>query len=562
MAAPAEHRAMRLELTWPNKDKFLLVPKDETGMPVWVDRDHPAASEVRLSDFTDAVGEVNEDNPHADNLLFTGDSLDMLRILAEVPEYAREYRGKIKLVYIDPPFNTGQTFAHYDDWMEHSTWLSFMRDRLLLIKELLAADGTLWLHLDNFEVHRMRCLLDEVFGADNYMNTVVWRRTSAKSAARRGMGTMYDNILVYGRGEAARLNSVLMPYSQEYITAKYSHSDDRGVHRLGDLTAPGIRTGDSGEIWQGHDPGSRNRHWAAPRIAGFMEAEWPEMSTRERLDALLRAGYIRPPSKPGSAPQFKRYLNEAGGVAMGDYWHDINVINSQSKERTGYDTQKPEALVERVLLMGTEPGDLVLDAFGGSGTTAAVAHKLSRRWLTCEVLPGTVENFAQPRLEAVVTGGDESGITTSSKWRGGGGFRTVTVAPSMYESSQFGVLLAGWATNGRFSRAVAGQLGFDWAPDGAFCGAQGRMRLAVFDGVIGIEEVGRTVAALGDKERVTIVAKAVLPGTEEALKELSRGSRIRKAPRDLLSAGAKRARRRMEAAERAGHVQLVEAAAV
>lgn len=111
----------RLELLWPGKDKFLLVPKDEAGKPVWVERDHPAASEVRLSDFTGKVGEVPDD-PYAANLLFTGDSLDVLRILCEVPEYRSHYRGKIRLVYIDPPFNTGQAFEHYDDWMEHSTW--------------------------------------------------------------------------------------------------------------------------------------------------------------------------------------------------------------------------------------------------------------------------------------------------------------------------------------------------------------------------------------------------------------------------------------------------------
>ena len=211
----------RLELVWPNKGKFLLMPRDKEGKPVWVEPTHPAASEVRLSTFTDAIGAVNDADPHSDNLMFTGDSLDALRILNDVPEFRRRYRGKVKLVYIDPPFNTGQTFTHYDDWMEHSTWLSFMRDRLLLIKDLLAPDGTLWLHLDNFETHRMRCLLDEVFGTDAYVNTVVWKRTSAKSAAKRGMGTMYDNILVYARGEAASLNQVLLPYDDEAAAATH-----------------------------------------------------------------------------------------------------------------------------------------------------------------------------------------------------------------------------------------------------------------------------------------------------------------------------------------------------
>jgi adenine-specific DNA-methyltransferase len=181
----------RLELTWPNKDKFLLVPKDADGKPVWVDHDHPAAHEVRLSDFTQVYGTVAEADPFADNLMFTGDSLDVLRILSRVPEYAKHYRGKVKLVCIDPPFNTGQTFTHYDDWMEHSTWLSFMRDRLLLIKDLLAADGSVWVHLDDAEVHRMRCLMDEVFGADNFVATIflAWTPTFLVEMFGYSLGT-------------------------------------------------------------------------------------------------------------------------------------------------------------------------------------------------------------------------------------------------------------------------------------------------------------------------------------------------------------------------------------
>ncbi len=146
----------RLELVWPGKDQFLLTPSDDSGKPVWVPWDHPAAREIRTADWTGAHGQVNDADPYGDNLLFTGDTLDVLRILTEVPEYRRHYRGKVKLIYIDPPFNTGQTFEHYDDWMEHSTWLSLMRDRLLLMKELLAPDGSIWVHLDDAEQHCRR----------------------------------------------------------------------------------------------------------------------------------------------------------------------------------------------------------------------------------------------------------------------------------------------------------------------------------------------------------------------------------------------------------------------
>lgn len=596
---------VRLELTWPNKEKFLLIPRDDTGKPVWVDRDHPATTEVRLTEFTGSHGQVNDSNPYADNLLFTGDSLDVLRVLNEVPEFRREYRGKIKVAYLDPPFNTGQAFTHYDDWMEHSTWLSFMRDRLLLIKDLLAPDGSVWIHLDNAEVHRMRCLMDEVMGAGTFLNQVIWKRTQGKSSARRGMGTMCDTLLVYGKTDRIALRPVMQPLSDKHLATEYRYSDERGRYMLGDLAAPGARSGDSGEPWRGRKPPGRDRHWAAPTVAGVTDGAAAVLPTRQRLDLLDAAGYVHWPPGENSVPKFKRYLREDSGVAVGDLWDDIQRVGNSSKERRGYDTQKPEALIERVLTMATAPGDCVLDVFGGSGTTAAVAHKMGRRWVTADISPTSVSQYIAPRLRDVVDGADEAGIsqrtteataatnlpngtsaddfataakalkaaigaglikgdapdvTASMKllerlgrktkrtqvlWSGGGGFRAVTVSPSIYEVTQYGVLLADWATNGKFARAVAGQLGFEWLEDaGPFCGVRGRMRLAVIDGAVGPEEVRQIIAALGEKERVTVVAKMVLPGAEEALAKLSCGSRIRKAPRDLLTGSTRRALRR------------------
>lgn len=216
-----------------------------------------------------------------------------------------------------------------------------------------------------------------------------------------------------------------------------------------------------------------------------------------------------------------------------------------------FSTPKPEALLRRILEVATNPGDIVFDCFAGSGSTAAVAQKMGRRWVTAEILSTTVERFTQPRLAKVVKAEDPGGITKAVGWEGGGGFRTVTVGPSMYEDTPFGVLLAEWATNGRFARAVAGQLGFEWQPDAApLCGVRGRMRLAVVDGAVGSEEIRQIVGALSEKERVTIVAKSVLPEAESLLAEVSPGSRIRKAPRDLLTSGAQRMRRRTEASAR------------
>ena len=188
---------------------------------------------------------------------------------------------------------------------------------------------------------------------------------------------------------------------------------------------------------------------------------------------------------------------------------------------------------------------IMLDCFAGSGTTAAVAHKMGRRWVTSEIMEGTVEKFTAPRLTMVVDGTDEGGISKNVGWKGGGGFRSATVGPSMYEVSDGTVLLADWATNGRFARGVAAQLDFEFQEDaGPFCGRRGRQRLAVFDGAVGSEEVQGLLGHLGDNECLTVVAQVVLPGAEQTLKALSKGSRIRKAPRDVLADGTRRTQRR------------------
>jgi adenine-specific DNA-methyltransferase len=543
----------RLELVWPGKDKFLLVPKDETGKPVWVEQDHPAAREVRLTDFTNEHGEVNDEDPYKDNLLFTGDSLDVLRVLREVPEYARHYRGKVKLVYIDPPFNTGQTFTHYDDWMEHSTWLSFMRDRLLLIKDLLAADGSVWVHLDDAEVHRMRCLMDEVFGAENFQATVVWQRVdNASSRASSSIVPSHDYILVYSRSTEFIANQE----SRLEVPAHYDRVDAAGRHycsRMLRKSGASSRREDRPSMWFAITAPDGTAVW--PIKSDGTEGRWqwgPDRVTRDHS----QLDWQKNPR--GSWEPYLRIYFEDDSTTPHQTWWPYSEVGSNRLSKleiktvipnvTPFPTPKPERLLERVIHIATNPGDIVLDCFGGSGTTAAVAHKMGRRWVTTEVLPDTVATFTAPRMKKVVDGTDTGGVSSSAGWSKGGGFRQVTVAPSMYEITPLGVMLADWATNGRFARAVAGQLGFEWQADNhaPFCGVRGRMRLAVFDGAVGIEEAREVIAALDERERVTIVAKVVLPGVEEFIAEQSRGSRIKKAPRDLLAGRSRRVRKREE----------------
>lgn len=196
--------------------------------------------------------------------------------------------------------------------------------------------------------------------------------------------------------------------------------------------------------------------------------------------------------------------------------------------------------MERIIAIGTNPGDIVLDCFAGSGTTAAVAHKMGRRWVTCEWSAENVANFTLPRLEKVVKGEDPGGITEQVGWAGGGGFRLLDIAPSVYEVDGASILLAEAVTAGQLAESVAAQLSFDYEPDGVFVGKKGRMRLALIDGVLNDDIVNLLVGALGEKERVTVVATAAEPGAEDLLRNLVTGSKVRKVPRDLARLSARR----------------------
>ncbi len=431
--------------------------------------------------------------------------------------------------------------------MEHSTWLSFMRERLLLIRDLLAPDGSVWVHLDDAEQHRMRLLMDEVFGDGGFVASIVWQKKYSRDN-RPAVGTVHDTVLLYAPKpdvwKQVR-NRIVRTGAKEY---RNPNNDPKGDWRAVPMTAQGYRPNQMYEIVTPsgvvHTP-PKGRCW------GMLE---------ERYLALREQGLIYF-GKDGSAqPGVIRYLADDEGLVPWTWWpHDeVGHTDEAKKEMLSlfpheepFSTPKPERFMRRVIHIGSNPGDIVLDCFAGSGTTAAVSHKMGRRWVTSEILAATVDQFTVPRLSRVVAGEDPGGITKSAGWEGGGGFRAVTVGPSMYEDTPFGVLLAAWATNGRFARAVAGQLGFEFQPDAApLYGIRGRMRLAVVDGAVGPEEVRQIVGALGEKERVTLVAKSVLPEVESLLAEISPGSRIRKAPRDLLTSGAQRMRRRTDPAPR------------
>jgi len=344
--------------------------------------------------------------PHG-GLLFHGDNKEVLAHLL-----ANGFRGKVNLIYIDPPFDSGADYVRkvslrgatgsakidgerytlgeqiqYTDIWANDNYLQFMFERLLLIKELLARDGSLYLHCDPSRNSYIRILMDEVFGCDNFVNEIVWQRLSAHSDASR-YGIVHDTIYYYSKSDQRSWNPPPVALAERYIDQFFDQVEPETGRRYarGDLTAKGLRFGETGKAWRGIDPAARGRHWTVPPA---------------QLDALESEGRIHWPRD--GMPRLKRYLDEvrANGAAPQDVWYDIRPIHNQSQELLDFPTQKPEALIERVLKTSSAPEDIVLDCFVGSGTTAAVAQKLGRRWIACDINKGAIQTTAK-RLQAIM----------------------------------------------------------------------------------------------------------------------------------------------------------------
>jgi site-specific DNA-methyltransferase (adenine-specific) len=366
------------------------------------------------------------------NQLFFGDNLEILRS-GRIPV------GSVDLIYLDPPFNSNATYnilfaeksgeksaaqitafedtwhwgpeaaADFDDVVRGDraklaallraireflgqnammAYLARMAVRLVELHRVLKPTGSLYLHCDPTASHFLKMVLDAVFGVKNYRNELIWKRTHSHGSAKK-WGTVHDTIFFYTESNVYRWNKVIQTYDDEYIEGKYRFNDERGRYRLVVLTGPGTAKGDSGRPWRGYDPTNAGRHWAVPQKAlEVLKAEGSEIpeNLHEQLEILYQNNLIRfPIKKDGSigVPEFKLYLGI--GAPLQDVIGDIPPINSQAQERLGYPTQKPEALLERILQASSNEGDIVLDPFCGCGTTVTVAERLKRRWIGIDI---------------------------------------------------------------------------------------------------------------------------------------------------------------------------------
>lgn len=432
----------KLELTWIGKDKR---PKLEPRILL----EDPSKSYH--------AGHRVTDNDQFDNRLIFGDNLLALKALEQ------EFTGKVKCVFIDPPYNTGSAFTHYDDGLEHSIWLGLMRDRLEIIKNLLSEDGSLWITIDDNEFHYLKILCDEVFGRNNFIASAIWQKVLSVKNSARHFSVDHDYILIYAKNSEAWLPNRVPASEKQKDSYKNPDSDHRGAWQSVSLSARNYYsrgtysvTTPSGKVIEGPPPG---RYWSI---------------SKESLEELNCDDRIWWGKNGDGVPRRKVFLSEKGELNKipQTLWTFDEVGHTQDAKKEAvafnstdvFSTPKPERLLNRIIQIATNPGELILDSFAGSGTTGAVAHKMGRRWIMVE-LGEHCHTHIIPRLKKVIDGEDKGGISETVGWQGGGGFRYYSLAPSLLEKDRWG----NWIINREYNAAQLAEAlckleGFTYAP--------------------------------------------------------------------------------------------------
>ena len=343
------------------------------------------------------VKEIKEN----DNLIIKGNNLVTLHTLK------KRYTGKIKCIYIDPPYNTGSDSFGYNDRFKHSTWLTFMKNRLEIAKELLASDGLLFVHLDYNESHYFKVLADSIFDSDNFVNEIIWRRKQATSYGKKKFGITNDSIFIYsktGEYNFFPIYSLDDDNTQKYIRERFKFDDNDGKGKY--MKSPLVN--------------SLYRPNLKYEFCGINPPENGWLYSKERMQEFYENGELIIPEDSNARIYRKIYLNSYKGQLVQNIWLDIPIVNPMAKEQVSFSTQKPEKLLMRILESCTNEGDLVLDFHLGSGTTAAVAHKMNRQYIGIEQM-NYIESVTVERIKKVITG-EQGGISKDVNWQGGGEF--------------------------------------------------------------------------------------------------------------------------------------------
>lgn len=432
--------ANKLELTWYGKDKPIVV-------------------EPRILIENTALSNCAND-PDTENMLIHGDNLLALKALES------KYAGLVKCIYIDPPYNTGAAFDFYDDSFEHSLWLNLIRPRLVILWNLLDKEtGSIWISIDDSEQAYIRVLCDELFGRNNFVAQIVWQKRYSREN-RESIGDVHEYILVYAKNPMRfkEIRNLVPMTEQQAKVYKNPNNDPRGRWRPVPMTAQaGHATPD--QFYEITAPGGKV-HTPPPGRCWSL--------SKKTFEELLADGRIYFGKDNNSQPNKIRYLSEVPGVAPWTWWPSDEVGHTDSSKKeimelfgkdNIFDTPKPETLIQRIIHIASNPGDLVLDSFLGSGTTAAVAHKMGRRYIGIE-MGDHAYTHCKVRLDKVVAGEDNGGITKAVNWQGGGGYRFYELAPSLINEDPFGeaVINPDYDAD-MLSAAMALHEGFNYQPD-------------------------------------------------------------------------------------------------
>lgn len=492
----------RLELTWVGKyDEPTIEPR------------------ILLEDKEKSYGD-----PRSENMLIHGDNLIALKALEQ------EYAGKVKCIYIDPPYNTGSAFEHYDDNLEHSTWLNLMKPRLEILRNLLSDDGSLWVSLDDNEQAYCKVLLDEIFGRKNFVCNAIWQKKFSPQNDAKWLSDNHDFILIYAKNKDVWVPN-LLPRS-EAMNSRYKNPDNdpRGPWMSSDLS---VRRMTEKDIYEVTTPCGTKYFPTQGRSWGV---------SQETFKELVKENRIWFGEKGNNMPRLKRFLYEVknGATALTIWTYEEVGHNQDAKkeikalfpdEKNPFDTPKPERLIERVLTLGSNKGDLVLDSFLGSGTTAAVAHKMGRKYIGIE-LGEHCHTHCIPRLQKVIDGTDQGGISKAVGWKGGGGYHFYELAPSLLVKNR---KLPIYQINPSYTfemlcEAICKIEGFRYKPRDVFHGHSSEKRFVhITKEFVNAEYIKSLSARLSEGQSLLVYGTKIQSGMV-----LPENIEVKKIPKDLL----------------------------
>ena len=506
-------KKQRLELTWIGKENR---PKLEPRILL----EDPSLSYHAAQRLTD--------NDLFDNRLIFGDNLLALKALEQ------EFTGKVRCIFIDPPYNTGSAFAHYDDGIEHSLWLSLMRDRLELLRRLLSEDGSLWITIDDNEAHYLKVLCDEIFGRQNFISSITWMKRTSPANDAKFFSSDHDNILLYAKARDHWRPIKLERTETQNAYYKNPDKDPRGVWNS--VTYTGNKNpSERPNLYYGiTNPNTKEIVFPTGGLTWRYGKETHQANEGKNLLYWGKDG-------KSSIPRLKMFLTDAERLVPRSVWMAADAGSTQSAmteqkllSETPFSTPKPEQLLQRILSIASNPGDLVLDSFAGSGTTGSVAQKMGRRWIMVE-LGDHIHTHIIPRLKKVIDGADLAGVTESIGWKGGGGFRYFRLAPSLLTKDKWDNWVISKEYNATMlTEAVCKLEGFSYSPSESIYWQQGysteRDFLYVTTAHLTPEQLQQLSEEVG-LQRTLLVLCTAFRGKADRFPNLT----VKKIPKQLLS---------------------------